>query len=522
MVLKDFKLILFIKFLWILIFFCFTFFLFILTFFSSNYFSIDYIYFFMGINSFLDLNFLFSLESLIFSIIVFLVVRLVCFFRETYLESYKVKKYFFLIIFFFSSMILLVWSNRRILFLFSWDLLGVSSVFLILYYPNEVRFFNSMVTIFFNRLGDIFLIFYIFLLLKDSLVFRFRSLNKYRFFLICFCIFTKRAQFPFSNWLPLAISAPTPISAIVHSSTLVTAGVFLLFKFSDVYYFIDLIFLISLTSRVSFFLGGFIACLEKDFKKIIAFSTISQISMIILFLSFNFKIFCIIHIFFHAIFKSLLFACCGIGFFFFFIDQNGFNISLKNFGVYLKFIFFFTIFSMRGLNFSLRFFRKDFVIEWSFSSFNLFFFFILLILGSFLTIRYGKVVISCCVSFFSPRKIFFFKNFSSYFFFFLFYMFFFMILFSLLNVNGSPTFYLIDLIFVNLFLLFCVLNNINFDLKILRFLCFNNFFFSFIFHIFLVNIICLLKGFYNNDYFLKINYLIPLNNFKIFNILKIF
>ena len=83
------------------------------------------------------------------------------------------------------------------------------------------------------------------------------------------------------RWLPAAIAAPTPVSALVHSSTLVTAGVFLLIFFND-YLNNNLLVIILVVSLVTMFIAGISATLETDFKKIVAFSTLSQIGILFL------------------------------------------------------------------------------------------------------------------------------------------------------------------------------------------------------------------------------------------------
>jgi NADH-ubiquinone oxidoreductase chain 5 len=94
---------------------------------------------------------------------------------------------------------------------------------------------------------------------------------------------TKRAQVPFSAWLPAAIAAPTPVSSLVHSSTLVTAGVFVLIRYHYVFFYTGWVFLFfSLGTMV---LAGFCACIEEDYKKVIAMSTLRQLGIMLFVLS---------------------------------------------------------------------------------------------------------------------------------------------------------------------------------------------------------------------------------------------
>jgi len=127
----------------------------------------------------------------------------------------------------------------------------------------------------------------------------------------CFIIiFSKRAITPFSSWLPLAIVAPTPISALVHSSTLVTAGVVLFLKLRFFLFDQAVVFLFYM-SFFSMFFGGLKGCLEIDYKKVIAYSTISQIRIMLLVGTLNLKCLVFLHLIIHASFKFLLFMLFG-------------------------------------------------------------------------------------------------------------------------------------------------------------------------------------------------------------------
>lgn len=121
---------------------------------------------------------------------------------------------------------------------------------------------------------------------------------------------TKRAQIPFSAWLPAAMAAPTPVSALVHSSTLVTAGIYLLIRFRSALSETILPILL-LFSSLTMFMSGLGANFEYDLKKIIALSTLSQLGVILRILSLGFKDLAFFHLLTHALFKALLFICAG-------------------------------------------------------------------------------------------------------------------------------------------------------------------------------------------------------------------
>lgn len=174
---------------------------------------------------------------------------------------------------------------------------------------------------------------------------------------------TKRAQIPFSSWLPAAMAAPTPVSSLVHSSTLVTAGVYLLirfnFSFSE-----NLMFLLLFISRITMFMAGAGANFEFDLKKIIALSTLSQLGLIIRILALGDYYLAFFHLLTHALFKALLFMCAGN-----IIHNVGRFQDIRYMGGLVKLIpltcAFFNIcnFSLCGLPFLSGFYSKDLIVE---------------------------------------------------------------------------------------------------------------------------------------------------------------
>jgi len=206
-----------------------------------------------------------------------------------------------IILFFLGSIFTLVFSADLLTLFVAWDLLGFTSLFLVIFFRSRASLAGGLLTGLTNRIGDVFLL----LLFGCSCYSTDSPLTTSLYFLF-FVRFTKSAQVPFSSWLPAAILAPTPVSALVHSSTLVTAGVYLLYRFSPV----GSVFLISI-GLLTTLLAGFSAFLESDAKKIIALSTLSQLGLIVTCLGYGERALCFAHLNTHAAFKALLFL--GVG-----------------------------------------------------------------------------------------------------------------------------------------------------------------------------------------------------------------
>ena len=176
---------------------------------------------------------------------------------------------------------------------------------------------------------------------------------------------TKRAQFPFSRWLPAAMAAPTPVSALVHSSTLVTAGVFLLFRFypflsSSLYFNKVLLILGTITALMA----GISAIVECDIKKIIALSTLRQLGVMMVSIGMGAPMLAFFHLLTHAIFKALLFLCAGT-----LINLHGHSQDLRfigNIGVRIPLLCARLVISnlaLCGAPFMSGFYSKDLVLE---------------------------------------------------------------------------------------------------------------------------------------------------------------
>nr|QCU46717.1 NADH dehydrogenase subunit 5 [Lucilia sericata]QCU46724.1 NADH dehydrogenase subunit 5 [Lucilia sericata] len=263
---------------------------------------------------------LFDWMSLIFMSFVLMISSLVIFYSKEYMESdYKINRFIMLVLMFVTSMMLLIISPNLISILLGWDGLGLVSYCLVIYFQNVKSYNAGMLTALSNRIGDVAL------LLAIAWMLNYGSWN-YIFYLevmksnmemmivgglVMLAAMTKSAQIPFSSWLPAAMAAPTPVSALVHSSTLVTAGVYLLIRFNILLSSSLLGNLLLLLSGLTMFMAGLGANYEFDLKKIIALSTLSQLGLMMSILSMGYYKLAFFHLLTHALFKALLFMCAG-------------------------------------------------------------------------------------------------------------------------------------------------------------------------------------------------------------------
>jgi len=255
--------------------------------------------------------------NLSFRIVVTIIAISVFTFSHKYIEEdHNRDRFLWILLSFVISMNLLVFSGSLFFLLLGWDGLGITSFALIIYYQSSESLRAGFQTLMVNRLGDALIVVSTFLFILCG-QFSFTSLDD-KFVavglitMLAIAALTKSAQYPFSSWLPAAIAAPTPVRALVHSSTLVTAGIFLIIRLTYYTYLPDdlgeiLIFLGAITCL----LGGWAATYENDIKKIIALSTLSQLGVIIFSLGLGFPGLALFHLYTHALFKALLFLSAG-------------------------------------------------------------------------------------------------------------------------------------------------------------------------------------------------------------------
>ena len=232
------------------------------------------------------------------------------------------------------AMLILVTSDNFLQLFFGWEGVGLCSYFLIGFWFKKESANSAAIKAFLvNRVGDfgfalgIFLIFFLFGTVNYDEVFsqiplivdkkiNFLNLNIGSVDLICFLLFIgamgKSAQFMLHTWLPDAMEGPTPVSALIHAATMVTAGVFLVVRCSPIYEFSPLMLtFVTLIGMTTALFAASIAIVQNDIKKIIAYSTCSQLGYMFFAAGVGAYNIAMFHLFTHAFFKALLFLGSG-------------------------------------------------------------------------------------------------------------------------------------------------------------------------------------------------------------------
>nr|YP_010534085.1 NADH dehydrogenase subunit 5 [Amblyomma sparsum]UXX50180.1 NADH dehydrogenase subunit 5 [Amblyomma nuttalli] len=340
----------------------------------------------------LKLYFLFDWISTFFVSMVLFISSMVIFFSNSYMQEDKSKDSFcFIVLMFVFSMILLILMPNMLMIILGWDGLGLVSYCLVIYYQSVNSYNSGMMTIMSNRVGDVMIILSLIFFVNFG-SFDFSNFDKIELIcgiLILVASLTKSAQIPFSAWLPAAMAAPTPVSSLVHSSTLVTAGVYLLMRFMYLFKMEMFSMILMKISLLTMLMAGINAFFENDFKKIIAFSTLSQLSLMMISISLGMMEFAFFHLIMHAIFKSMLFLCAGLMIHSFSGIQdirmlgNFFNVSPL-----ISSCMMISILSLMGFPFIGGFYSKDLIVEFFFFKISNFILIIFFYLGIGFTFLY--------------------------------------------------------------------------------------------------------------------------------------
>ena len=247
-------------------------------------------------------------------------------------EDQGYNRFFGYISLFTFAMLMLVMSNNLLQLFFGWEAVGLVSYLLIGFYFNKPSAtFANMKAFLVNRVGDFGFILGIGLIaayagtLNYSEVFAktddlvklsLPGTNWLLITVICICLFIgamgKSAQFPLHVWLPDSMEGPTPISALIHAATMVTAGIFMVARMSPLFELSDsaLSFMMVIGSITALFMG-FLGIIQNDIKRVVAYSTLSQLGYMTVALGSSAYSVAVFHLMTHAFFKALLFLAAG-------------------------------------------------------------------------------------------------------------------------------------------------------------------------------------------------------------------
>lgn len=341
---------------------------------------------------FLSFKFNFFFNRVLFSFILILVTISVLVYSCYYLNGEaNFYYYFFVLLVFVGRIFSLIFRNGVFSILVRWDILGISRFFLVLFYNNWDRCRGSINTVLTNRLGDFFIfIFFALRFFRGFYFIRFSFVAITPALFLILTAFTKSAQFPFRGWLPKAIRAPTPVSSLVHRSTLVTAGLILLINFNALIFSKNIIRIVLVVGIFTIFFSRITALFEEDLKKVVALRTLSQIGFSIVTLGLGLNFIALIHLLSHALFKRCLFIQVGYLIHCSFGQQDGRNYNnLGNLPFFIQIQILVTLFCLCGLIFSRGAVRKDFILEIFFSNNFIVFFSSIFFIAVFITFGYS-------------------------------------------------------------------------------------------------------------------------------------
>ena len=317
----------------------------------------------------------------------------------------NVERLILLINCFVISMICLVTSGNFFVLFLGWELIGLTSFFLINFWSTRVSTLKSAFKAFvFNKFSDASLlisILLVFFLLNEiniqSFISQISLYNNYYLilsnievpvievisFFFIICAFIKSAQFGFHIWLPDSMEAPVPASALIHSATLVSAGVFLLLRLSPMFeYSLYSYYVVPVIGSFTAFFGGLCSIYQSDIKKILAYSTISHCGFLMVCYSTYIPEYTILYLYIHGFFKAAVFLCVG--------NIIRFSRNYQDFrrmGMFWKYLpfecfaSFICLINLCGLPFTIGFYIKHLLLIGVYMDFKFLYFILVNILG---------------------------------------------------------------------------------------------------------------------------------------------
>lgn len=328
----------------------------------------------------IQLDWSFTFDSLTMSM--FLPVIIISFLAQLYSYSYMngdphILRFFFYLSFFTFAMILLITGDNLLIQFLGWEGVGVASYQLInFWFTRMASNLASMKAFQINRLGDYGFMLGIILILAitsdQSMAVIFplsHQINSDLLFLIIIFLMigamAKSAQFGLHSWLADAMEAPTPVSALIHAATMVTAGVYLLMRISPMLEFSNINqIIITWLGAITAIFGAACGLLENDLKKVIAFSTSSQLGYMVAACGISQYSLALFHLINHAFFKALLFLSAGAVLHAIMDEQD-----MRKMGNLINFLpltyvsFIIGSLSLMAFPFLTGFYSKDFILE---------------------------------------------------------------------------------------------------------------------------------------------------------------
>ena len=261
---------------------------------------------------------------------------------------------------FVASMLLLVLGDNLALLFLGWEGVGLCSYLLIgYYYQNPSNGFAAIKAFTVTRIGDVFLLIALFLIFQQfgtlniaeivatapTVMTQSSSLTIWTALMLFLGAAGKSAQIPLQTWLADAMSGPTPVSALIHAATMVTAGIYLCCRMFSVFEMApEVMVFISITGAVTLIVAGFAALVQTDIKRILAYSTMSQLGYMFMAVGAEAYQAGLFHMLTHAFFKALLFLSSGAVILAFHHEQNIFKMG----GLFKHNKFLFACFAIGG------------------------------------------------------------------------------------------------------------------------------------------------------------------------------
>jgi NADH-ubiquinone oxidoreductase chain 5 len=320
-----------------------------------------------------------------------------------------IQRFFSYLSLFTFMMVILVTGSNYLLMFIGWEGVGVCSYLLVNFWYTRIAANQSSISAFLtNRVGDCFLTIGMFIIFSSignldyAIVFSIAPyINNYILIFIGICLLigamAKSSQVGLHIWLPMAMEGPTPVSALIHAATMVTAGIYLLIRSSPILEYSSTILLICLwLGVITTLFSSLIGLFQQDIKKVIAYSTMSQLGMMVIAIGLSSYNLALFHLINHAFYKALLFLGAGSV-----IHAIGDNQDFRKYGGLIKYlpltysVMLIASLSLIAFPFMTGFYSKDFILEsaygqYGYSGINIY---ILATLGATFTTLYSIKVL---------------------------------------------------------------------------------------------------------------------------------